>query len=204
MLPPKRISGFICRLLVFYLLLAAPWPGLNDAYARLYCAAANVMFGSVGSGLIVQFKPLPEPQGDMDVEIDMRQVGSSRGLRAPHNVRSAYLSTAEVIALILATPIPWSRRWKALVWGLVCVNLLVVLRMAVIMLEGLLAHPAWTVISLGPTGTKILSTAAGVLAVSPMLLFVLPVLIWVLVTFRRGDFAMLVGETSEKVRADGP
>ena len=106
----------------------------------------------------------------------------------PHSARlTGYLPTAEVIALILALPIPWSRRWKALFWGLVLVNGFVVLRLEITLLYWFSGDRPFALYSPGPFWSEVLVGAREVVVVSPMLTFAVPVFIWILVTFRRGD-----------------
>jgi hypothetical protein len=89
---------------------------------------------------------------------------------------------ALLAGLILASPISWQRRGKALLWGIFWQQLLVFLT---------LGYCIWLdsaeigLISLSPTGkelgTGIKNAIAGTLAGAT------PVLLWVLVTFRRED-----------------
>lgn len=89
---------------------------------------------------------------------------------------------ALLAGLILASPISWQRRGKALLWGIFWQQVLVFLT---------LGYCIWLdsaeigLVSLSPTGkelaTGIKNALAGTLAGAT------PVLLWVLVTFRRGD-----------------
>ena len=54
---PGRIwIRFILLLTVYYAILIAPWPGLEDAYARLFRAGAQFVLGSYGSAGAVRFE----------------------------------------------------------------------------------------------------------------------------------------------------
>lgn len=91
-------------------------------------------------------------------------------------------SLALLAGLILASPVSWPRRCRALLWGILWQQVLVFLT---------LGYCIWLdsaevgLVSLTSTGkelaTGIKNVLAGALAVAT------PVLLWVLVTFRKGD-----------------
>ena len=96
-----------------------------------------------------------------------------------------YLPTATLIALVIATPTPWSRRWRALFWGLVLVNGFVGVRVAIGLVVGFREVGLFVY---GPFGKTVVDLAYKAVAVSPVTSCVVPALIWILVTFRREDF----------------
>lgn len=179
-------------LVVVFTVLIWPWPGVQRAYTAAYGVVGTYLFANVGQGLTVEVRPLEELVGRMDTEVVIRSLNPPGHLGAPHNARSGYVAMVELVALVLATPIAWSRRLKALVLGVILVNLYVAFRLGVVVFEGLLACPVWTVVELGSTGMKIVQVAVEVIAKSPTLSFVVPALIWMLVTFRRSDLVSIV------------
>lgn len=187
---PERMGGFIWRLLLYYVLLGvAPWPGFRDAYAGLFRAGAEAVFGSFGRGRIM-FEPAPESLRMWDTRVCFWIVGVPTGHRITYNAWIAgWIPVATLVALVLATRIPWSRRWKALVWGLVWVHVFVLLRVFVLVLFGFSGPPGVPLLSVGPFGHKVLDIALEVVSVSPVTSSLVPVLIWPLVTFRREDWA---------------
>lgn len=195
MLPLKQIAGFFLRLVLFYALLAAPWPGLCESYATGYRAVANALFGSFGADGIVRFEPLSNGSQELDTEI----IAGNLRTRAPprsahHSTRlTGYLPTVEVIALIAATPIPWSRRWKALLWGLVLVNGLVVFRVAVALLFGFSGDHPTAMYSPNPFWSAVLTGVFRISVIWVNFSYVAPVFIWVVATFRRSDWERLLG-----------
>lgn len=189
MLPVKQIVGFLARLLVFYGLLAFPWPGLREAYSAAYQAAGDAVFGSFGRDGVVRFEALPHVRGQMDTEIVF---GNRRTRPAPRAVRhsarlTGYLPTAEVLALILATPIPWSRKWKALLWGLVLVHGLVAIRVLIALLHHFSGDHPCALYSPSPFWMVALTRVYKVTVVWVSFTFVAPLFIWILVAFRRAD-----------------
>ncbi|MEE9297365.1 MAG: hypothetical protein V3W34_20700, partial [Phycisphaerae bacterium] len=95
----KPAAGFCVRMVVFYGLLAAPWPGVRDAYAAVYRGAANAVFGSFGSEGLVHFQPLPQRQEALDSEITIRHRRSTVMATTRHSARvTGYLPTIEIVA----------------------------------------------------------------------------------------------------------
>lgn len=187
-MPPKRIAGFFLLLLVLYGLLSAPWPGLQQAYAATYRAAGNWVFGSFGPNGRVRFRPLADGQQKKDTEIVLYRRGSLTGAKIKHSaLMVGYLPTVEVIALILATPIPWFRRCKAFLWGMLAVNAFIFLRLGITLVYWFSSDRPWALFRLSPFWSSALNGSYEVLAQSPMLNFAGPVFIWILVTFRRSD-----------------
>ncbi len=191
--PRGRITGFIFRLLLFYGLLSAPWPGVHEAYSACTRAVGNAVFGSFGSDGVVRFMPLPDAKGGMDTAISIKNVNSPVVGKLPHsNWFSGYLPMVEVVALILATPIPWKRRWKSLFWGILLVNVFVGLRVWVTLLHGFSMDQPCALYHPSPFWMGALTDLYNYFALSSTCSFVIPALIWILVTFRESDLRAMV------------
>ena len=199
MRPARVLGGFFLRFLVVFVLLMAPWPGVSEAYAAFFRAGGNFLFSKFGSDGRVRFLPLANPDEGRDTEVvlvnrraggEMRVVGGSR--------LQGYKPTAFVLALILATPVPWSRRWRAVVWGLVLVNAYVGLRVFAFLLAAFSGDSTVALFSPGPVCRAILDFFVWVLVVSFAGWLIVPLPIWALVTFRRSDWpTILRAPTSE-------
>lgn len=116
----KQVAKFIVLVLVIYILLAVPWPGVRQAYSAAYRVTADWVLGVSTPHFLIYVRPLREDEGDGDADVKLgvwdRQVQS--GQRVLLSTRlTGYLPTAEILALVLATSLPWSRKWKALLWG---------------------------------------------------------------------------------------
>ena len=185
----KGILGFIFLLLVIYGLLAAPWPGVQGAYSRFYMGAGNWAFGSFGSKGEVHFLPLAKPTGLSDIEVVTKIRGARVEGWSPHSSRMmGYLPTVEVVALVLATPIPWRRRWKALLCGLIICQAFIALRILICLVHWFSADRPWQLFYPGRFWGDVLTGTQEIVNVSPTLSFVAPVFIWIVVTFRRADW----------------
>jgi hypothetical protein len=186
--PPKRIAWFVARLVLFYTLLILPWPVLPQAYAAVYRTVSNVVFGSFGTEGVVRFQKPARP-GKMDSEIAIRRRASPVIGTTSHSARfTGYVPTAFVVALILATPLPWSRRGKALLWAMLLVHVFIALRQVINLLYWFSGDSPWCLFQPGPIWSSVLKALFGAVVVSPTLSFIAPIFIWLVATFRRADW----------------
>jgi hypothetical protein len=116
--------------------------------------------------------------------------------------------TAFVIALTLATPIPWKRRLKALALALVLVSLFVGLR-AYVFLNFLFTPqpdvPAGiAVYNPGKSLTFLIRYFNWVIVQSFAGCFVLAGCLWFLATFRRSDWSVILGPLNQKEAGQEP
>ena len=195
----KRLAGFVFRVLLFYGLLVLPWPGVRQGYSVFYRESANLLFAS-SSDLIIRFRPRPLSKGDpsKDLEFAMSRRRESRERTTPIDTRlSGYLPTAELVALILATPIPWSRRGKALLWGLLWVSVFIALGHAILLLYSL-THPPAFIPDLNPVWGNVVYGVYEIIGRAPTPPFVVSILIWILVSFRGSDLSTIFGGSRRK------
>ncbi|HUU83238.1 MAG TPA: hypothetical protein VM243_07010 [Phycisphaerae bacterium] len=188
MLPYRRTGGFFLRLLLAYALLIAAWPVLRGAYSAGYRAVGNVVFQWFDPHGEVRFLPFSDAGRKMDTVAHL--LNRRTGFSIPMGLSSrlmGYVPTAEVIALILATPLPWSRRWNALLYGLILAHALALFRVTMLVLHGFSGTHEAALYAPGPFWSTILSAAYTVIAASLGFAFATPILVWILATFRRGD-----------------
>ncbi len=117
---------------LIYGLLVVPWPALEQGYEFVYRHAVNRLVGflDLDRPIVLQACTASDPRIDTCVAYRDPESGMVRVL--PHRGGdSAYLATAFLVALIVATPIRWRRRWSALVLGLLVYNGFLAFRMAV-------------------------------------------------------------------------
>ena len=203
-MPTRRIMiGFLARLLIVYAVLIAPWPGIRKAYARGYRAVASVVFYRFGPAGRVNFEPLSDSTKLMDTRIQIINIRTGKSNVSDHRAEYyGYLPSAELIALVLATPIPWLRRCKALLLALVLLHALMAFRMTIILLFGFSlpfgssGDQPWCQFHPGPFWSAVLAGANSMLVESTSFNFVAPVLIWIPVTLRRMDLQRWLGEST--------
>jgi len=190
--PRRRIVGFLWRFVLAYGLLIFPWPGFNKTYSGYFRALGQMTFSRETGPRYVQFEAVP---AELHHRLDTRIALANRA-QADHagNVLVRYLEldtrgvgwvpTALLLALILASPVPWRRRGVALVWGLLAVHGYILFSVACdiwnnsVDLLLLTLSAFWKSVVEGLDETLV--TQMGVS-------FVVPVFIWMLVTLRRQD-----------------
>ena len=204
--PHKRIAGFVIRFLLVYTALVLPWPGIEAAYRAFFCSLGSTAFAAVGAGS-VRFVPDPQPRSDYDTLLVMTNLDAPRsvGQMNQSSRRVGYLPTVVLIALVMATPIPWRRRWRALAMGLLMVTAFVVLRMSLPIIRDFSNPNPLQVFHPGPIGRWLLGFASPALLQAPASQFVGPIFIWALVAFRREDWSMVrPPETPPPPSGSGP
>lgn len=190
--PVKRFAGFLVPMLALYALFMAPWPGVREAYAGASRVACQALLGSFGGRGQVFFRPsLRHEPGSMSVTL--RRKGSRASTTGSIGTRyQGYVPTVLVISLVLATPLPWRRRWLALLWGLLLVNVFVLFRIALQILVVFETTPGLALYELGPFWIRFLSLVDEVVGTSTASSYIAAAVIWILVCFRRGDWELLM------------
>ncbi|MGD2109138.1 MAG: hypothetical protein PVI86_07075 [Phycisphaerae bacterium] len=193
MAPTKRIVHCVALFILLYALLSAPWPGVQEGYSAAYRAVGNAVFGSFGSEGVVRFEPRTASYRWADTSVTIARRGSQQGLEIPEDPRlQGYLPTVATLALIAATPIPWSRRWRTLVWGFLWINGFVLLRLLIALLHLYDGTEPWCLYALSPLFSEVLYGTYELLVRSGTTSFLVPALIWLLVTFRRRDWERML------------
>ncbi len=203
MFPLRRISGFFIRCLVFYGLLIGPWPQLMDGYRAFFRAGGNLLFHHFGPAGSVEFKPIPslDHAKDVTLRLTKHRVGSLE--RDIKSVYAGYRPTAFLIALVLATPVPWSRRLWALLWGLILVNAFVSFRVGLVLLDDFSNNNPLALFTLSHTLKAGLRLLVLLFYRAPEMHYIVPAFIWLLVTFRRDDLKTLLARRERRVKAQG-
>lgn len=190
---PKVIVGILVRFVIVYGALMALWPVAADEYGAFFRAGGELIFGSFGSTRTVRFRTLTEPDGTNDTSF--RIINRTSGEWTKLNTSSRYMgyfSTGVLAGLVLATPIPWRRRARALLWGLLLLHGFISLRL------GILIGYACTLETSGPLvlsqafWARSLRAAVGFLTIGLAVSYIVPILIWALVSLRREDLAMII------------
>lgn len=182
----KTILRFFVLALFLYVLLILPWPGVREGYRALYQTTGQALFGRFGAEGRVRYEVRPDDElYDLDVVLGKRGVGEVPAKMDTRRV--GYVPVAVIVALVLATPVPWGRKWRALAWGFVLVNLFVVFR-STLQLLYLYGNPSPVrLYELSPFWEAMLARTYELFFVAPACTSVVPALVWVAVTFRRED-----------------
>jgi len=188
----KPIAAFFLKAALWYALLLFPWLGGARVYATAFRTAGNVLFRVFGSSGRVYFNPLP-PGKERDTEIVLENIKTrgARGTMDANSRRMGFMATAFLSALVLATPIPRPRRLVALVWGLVLISVFVAFKMYLQLVNAFSDDNVLAIYTFGAFTKTVVVALIKVFSMSPVTAYIAPVVIWVLVAFRRGDLAGL-------------
>ncbi len=187
------ILGFAARFLLGYGVLMVLWPVVRGGYRELFRTGGDSFFGALCS---VRFEGLPKSEDTDDTKIFVKSRESSKWTWMTVSSRHVgFMSTAAVVGLIVATPIPWSRRARALLWGLALVHGFIALRLGVLIAYVMSLAGRETL----PATLWNLSVDRGVLSIATGQAFsyIGPVVIWLLVSLRREDLDMIMSASRD-------
>lgn len=190
---PRFSPGFGVRLFAIYGLLAvAPWPGLRDGYADAFRAVGDGLFNPYGENGWVRFDRLDDASTIHDTKTSVGIWGKTGGNAITYSARTAgYLPVAAIVALVCATPLPWPRRLRALVWGLILVHVFIALRVWLMVLFAMCGPAGLAMYSPGVGVMKALATVVDIVSISPAASMLVPVFIWLIVCFWRDGWGAL-------------
>jgi hypothetical protein len=204
--PYRLLLRFLFTVAILFGIMAWPWPGLKVAYGQAFRRGAELLFGGFGRDGKVGFFPasmpgLPPPPRDsehMDTFVLCANESKPPGdwvYGTWHDSRLiGYLPTIKLIALVMATPIAWPRRWNALFWGLLLVHAFIGARLAIVLLHSYSEPTPYQMYHLSPFWKGVLNGLHRLVVPSPLATFFAPVLIWVGVCIRRDDLARFLGQ----------
>jgi len=187
MLRRNPIAIFLCRFVVVYAILAGPWLEFDKACGDYFCAICQVVFAADDGPRHLSFETSGESssrRNGMRVVIVNKALLNRDGSGPVRNVDVHFgrQPAALLVALIVATPISWPRRGWALWWGILSLHGLIIL---------FLSFCVWNesaevlLTTMDPFRKSVAKICRG--GLTDQLSLAIPVLIWVLVTFRRED-----------------
>ncbi len=209
MSPLKPVAAFFLKVVVIYALLMIPWPGVMGAYGYVFRACGNTVFRTFGSTGRVHFAPIiPVPAGkdakDTTVTLENIKPPGVRGTMDMNSRLMGYLPAAFAAALILATPVPWSRRLWALLWGILLMSGFAGFELTLRLVDAFSDKNPLAVVTLGPVAKGALLILLKVIALSPVTAYIAPVFVWILVTFRRTDWTTLLPPPGSSAKHEPP
>ncbi len=189
---PKSILGSLGVFSLVFVFLMIPTSPIASAYLGVFRSIGAWVFFSEWGEREVLFQKSPrsgQNSAFTRIEIANRRKLAPDGSGTVRHVdfdagRLAWLPTAFFIALVLASPLQWPRRLRALALGGVCVQVVVFLCLAFVIWR---ESSVVGLVSLTPFWADIAARSqSGFLTLLP---FLYPVVIWVAVVFRREDFS---------------
>jgi hypothetical protein len=192
----KPVIRFLCWFAPIYALLLIPWPGSRDLYGTYLRSVARLVLTENNGRRIVRFEGVPKAKRnrtlDTRITVANREQLDANGSGPAvmldldsHGI--GWVPTALLIALVLATPVPWRRRFRALAWGLLAVHVLILFSIQVYIWNQSDSSSGLFLIELSPFWKTILSGLEETLITQLGASFVVPILIWILTTFRAED-----------------
>jgi hypothetical protein len=191
----KSIALFFCRFVLLYLVLVIPWPGWERIYGNGFRAVGRILFASKSGLRELTFGPLgqaPHPWYTRIVIVNRNMIHAD-GSGPVRNfdldaLAFGWKPAALLLALVVATPISWRRRGWALLWGLLAIHAIILL---------FLGFSIWnesTEVSLVVLSPFWKQTADAIKDfVLSQYSVVMPLVAWILVTFRMEDRTGPVG-----------
>ncbi len=196
--PFKRVRlvlVFFAYFVVVFGLLMIPWSGVRTAYASALRGSANLFLSWLGPVGRCRFVPHPGSTGAMDTNIELTNLRTRETSIRPRTIGSrhmGYIPTAFVAALMIATPVSLRRKTWALLWGLLAAHVFVMLRLAITVLRDFTLPGDMALFSPGPLTDTLIQIGFVVFAGTQIGGFIVPILIWAVVSFRRSDWENLM------------
>ncbi|MGD2111400.1 MAG: hypothetical protein PVI86_18635 [Phycisphaerae bacterium] len=190
----------------------ARWPGIESGYGSLFRGAGNLLFShnfwfwshgeahfidlhapdqaaeiekAVGAAVGEGYKPA-RAQGYKDTLLLMvnRKTGKSGGIRTSSRL-IGYMPTAIVTVLVLATSLPWKRRGWALLWGVLLIQIFIVFRLTLLLLDGgFAADKGYALFDPSPFWQGAIGYGRTIFCDNPTISWLFPVFVWFLVALR--------------------
>jgi hypothetical protein len=191
----KPMLVFACWFVVTYGLLIAPWPSARPLYATYFKCFGRAIFKRDNGKRLLDFQPLDKSDHRWPSNFDTAIVMGNKDLLdangKPRRIMLAvdawqmgWIPTAFFLALTLATPIPWRRRWCALAWGWLWIQGWVALKLGIFIWY---ASPRVGLVVLSPFWADLAARLKGLVMAPVGPGFFVAAFFWLLVTFRRQD-----------------
>jgi hypothetical protein len=198
--PQRKALIFFASLLGAYVFFMIPWPGVETGFGAAFAYLADEATGGnrviPGTNALVRVRHDPEHDPTRDIRLILGNLQALDNPKGATYTRTSsrqlgYMPVAVFLAFVLASPVGWARKGWAALCGLPIVFVFVATRFAVLLLFQFNGAAPHCLFQLGPFGSKTLLIAYDLLAVEPATAYVVPVFIWMAVTFRRSDFESL-------------
>lgn len=201
MLRSKTLLLFLLKAIVIYGLLSAPFSYFDETYGKFYRKVATASFGKFRETGVVLFSEMKDPvmtHTNMANYLLVLPNGTYDTAAIDINTRIlGYLPTILLIALVLASPVPWKRKLFALVTGLILVMLLILFKHWISLLWLSEQNPFLKLTHFTGLSKKILTFVNAFISTYSFTVPYFVVGIWLLVTFRVEDLKVIRQKTKK-------
>ncbi len=187
--PLLLISGFFLKALFYYLAFLGLWMLVGEGYASAYRAVGTKIFRNFPPHGRVLIKEKATPTHLLDSEYLLGNDETRAVLTQSFSARyHGYSPMRLMLSLVLASPFSWRRRGWATLWGLVLIHAWIVFELGLMIFGGYTGDHAAAMYTFSPGINKGVEFITHVAADTIVPRYVVPCLVWILVTFRRGDW----------------
>ena len=191
--PTRTAIIILVRAIMLYVVAMLLWAPLAPASAAVLRVGSNITAAGVFRGPIkIEYLKGSIGARDADTFVHHKNLRDRTASATPLTMSSwyyLYVPMAMVSALTLATPIPWARRARALALGVVLMGLIVLGGQMLIVYDALASAG---IVKVGLTWQGLVHHSAKVIKELPGSFFI-PIIVYALVTFRRGELVTLFG-----------
>lgn len=195
-MPPRQLVSRFALLATYTVAFVLLWPWAGERYGRAFREGTMGMCRAIGASWVVVLKPLERPTAHVDSEMFLIHRQARESVSQTLSSRYiGYAPTTFLVALILATPLTWRRRLIALLWGLVLTHAWIAFSMLLLIVHGYSRGDVISIFDVSPFTRDVLAFLREALVQAPVIKYTVPAVIWMLVSFRRSDWARLLGTT---------
>lgn len=194
----RPFALFALGFCLVYGLFLLSWPTLKNGYRQYYCGLARIFLSC--DGFELDFSPRPGPR-DTRITIALPKLMSADNSGPVRNVDVnsrdlGYLPTAMMIALIVATPTSVGRKIRILILGVIFIHIYILFSLAIsLWAESIYLLP-------GGYNKFVMQIADGLeytLSNQLGFIFIVPVLIWIMISFRKSDLALFFRSITSEI-----
>lgn len=199
----KLLVRFLLQFIAAYVVLSLLWSPLKNVQAEFFRQKTAFFFGNFKSNGGVVFSK--QNQTDEKIVASLfnkqlreeaqtkRQKGFKVNKLPMDSKNIAYLPIILFLSLLFATPISWKRKGWALLWGLILLQLFIFFKLYIKILWSFNGVDWLDVVHLQGFGLKLVSGLNYLFVQHIGTAVIVPVFIWILVSFKKEDKQMLMG-----------
>ncbi len=201
----KLLGLFLVKFIAAYVVLAILWGPIKHTQAEFFRQKTTFFFGNFKKEGAVTFSK--QNQNGHEIRASLfnkklqaaaRQAGRRdfRVYKLPLNSwQIGYLPTILFLALLIATPISIKRKLWAALWGLILVQLFILFKLYIKLLWTFNGREWTEVVQLSGVWERLVSGLDYLFVQHIGTAVIIPVFIWIIVSFKKEDTALLLSDS---------